>query len=141
MTAAKLVLSLQENIVRGTFRSHDQTQVLEQTVCTANIAVSSNASVQNGPVLSFGFQPQDFAAALLGPRLLWVVQAWMKRGTWVESSEWVSILELYLHVVVFTGWLAPVNVAAWSTGRLPLTLQTGSVPQAFVCEADYPLWP
>ena len=39
--------------------------------------------------------------------------------------------------VVSTGWLVPVNVAAWNTGRLPPTLQTGSAPQAFICEADY----
>ena len=135
---ANFVFSLQESIVRGTSRSHDQTQVLEQTACAADLAVSSNASIQNGQIVSFGFQPQDFADALLGPRFLWVVQTWMKQGTWVESSEWVAISELYLHFVVSTGWLAPVNVATWSTGRLPLTLQTGSVQQAFVCEADYP---
>ena len=133
---AKLVFSLQESIVRGTSRLHDQAQSLEQTTCV-DLAVSSNASIQNGLVVGFGFQPQDFADALLGPRFLWVVQAWMKRGTWVKSSEWVSILELYIHFVVSTGWLAPVNVAAWNTGRLPPALQTGSVPQAFICEADY----
>ena len=55
----------------------------------------------------------------------------------MESSEWVSILELYIHFVVSTGWLTPVNVNAWNTGRLPPALQTGSVPQAFICEADY----
>ena len=78
---------------------HDQAQSLEQTVC-ADLAVSSKASVQNGLVVGFGFQPQDFADALLGTRFLWVVQAWMKRGTWVESSEWVSILELYLRLLL-----------------------------------------
>ena len=92
---ANFVFSLQESIVRGTSRSHDQTQVLEQTACAADLAVSSNASIQNGQIVSFGFQPQVFADALLGPRFLWVVQTWMKQGTWVESSEWVSILELY----------------------------------------------
>ena len=133
---AKLVFSPQESIARGTSRLHDQAQSFEQTTCV-DLAVSSNASIQNGLVVGFGFQPQDFADALLGPRFLWVVQAWMKRGTWVESSEWVSILELYIHFVVSTGWLAPVNVAAWNTGRLPPALQTDSAPQAFICEADY----
>ena len=32
---AKLVVSLHESSVRVTFRPHDQTQVLEQTVCAA----------------------------------------------------------------------------------------------------------
>ena len=55
----------------------------------------------------------------------------------MESSEWVSILQLCLHFALSTGWLAPVNVAAWNTGRLPLAVQTGSAPQAFICEADF----
>ena len=99
--------------------------------------MSSNACIQNGLVVGFGFQPQAFVDALLGPRFLWVVQAWMKRSTWVKSSAWVSILELYLHFVVSTGWLAPVNVAAWNSGRLPPALQTGSAPQAFISETDH----
>ena len=79
---AKLALPLQDSTVRGTSRSHDQAQSLEQTTCAADLAAPSNASIQTGLVVGFGVQPQDAADALPGPRFLWVIQAWMKRGTW-----------------------------------------------------------
>ena len=42
-----------------------------------------------------------------------------------------------MHFVSSTGWISPVNVAKLGTGKLPLALQVGSAPQAFVHQTDY----
>ena len=135
---AKLVFPLQEEIVRGQHTaSSANLQAPLQPHPNQSLTLESHQIIQDGRPVSFQFQPQEFCDALLGPRFIWVLQAWMKQSPWVQSSEWVSILELYLNFVASTGWLAPVNVAEWDSGTLPLSLRTGSVPQAFVCEADY----
>ena len=135
---AKLVFPLQEEIVRGQHTaSSANLQAPLQPHPNQSLTLESHQIIQDGRPVSFQFQPQEFCDALLGPRFIWVLQAWMKQSPWVQSSEWVSILELYLNFVASTGRLAPVNVAEWDSGTLPLSLRTGSVPQAFVCEADY----
>ena len=135
---AKCVFALQEAIVRGQ-GSVPETSENGPPVAPvgATTVHSSHQLVQQGARLNFNFQPHDFSDALLGPRFIWVVQAWMLQGPWVQSCEWVSVLELYLHFVASTGWLAPVNVAKLGSGRLPTSLQIGSVPQAFVPVTDY----
>ena len=101
---AKCVFALQEAIVRGQ-GSVPETSENGPPVAPvgATTVQSSHQLVQQGARLNFNFQPHDFPDALLGPRFIWVVQAWMLQGPWVQSSEWVSVLELYLHFVASTG--------------------------------------
>ena len=135
--AAKQVYALQEAIVRGqgsSQRTHDSGA--PRAVEPISVQ-SSHELIQQGITINFDFQPQDFPDALMGPRFLWMLQAWMLQRTWVQTTEWVSILELYLHFVSSTGWISPVNVAKLGTGKLPLALQVGSAPQAFVHQTDY----
>ena len=109
---AKCVFAPQEAIVRGQGSVPETSENgLPVAPVGATTVQQSHQLVQQGARLNFNIQPHDFPDALLGPRFIWVVQAWMLQGLWVQSSEWVFVLELYLHFVASTGWLASVNVA------------------------------
>ena len=40
--------------------------------------------------------PVEFQDNLLGPRFLWVLQAFLRDQVWVQSDEAMSVLELYV---------------------------------------------
>ena len=76
--------------------------------------------------------PAEFQDGLLGPRFLWVLQAFLRDPEWVQSDEAMSLLEVYVLCVKRTGWLSPQNLADRPPGVRPCA-------SLFLTEVDYPL--
>ena len=106
--AAKCVLALQEAIVRARRRPRQKPVKLARLLHLLERRLSSRPTswCNRGAVPNVNFQPHDFPDTLLrpGPRFMWVVQARMLQGPWVQTSEWISVLALYVHFVASTGW-------------------------------------
>ena len=106
--AAKCVFALQEAIVRAQASTPEASETGPPVAPVGAATVqSSHQLAQQGAVPNVNFQPHDFPDTLLrsGPRFMWVVQAWMLQGPWVQTSEWISVFAMYVHFVASTGWL------------------------------------
>ena len=136
---AKCAFALQEAIVRGQ-GSVPETSETGPPVAPvgATTVPSSHQLVQQGARLNFNFQPHDFPDALLGPRFIWVVQAWMLHAFGFSLlngyPSWSSNCILWLLGV---GLALLMLLSYVLIGCLPPSLQIGSIPQAFVPVTNY----
>ena len=56
----------------------------------------------------------------------------------MDSGIAVSVLEMYISFVKNTGWMAPQNLATFTTGTKPPELAQCTAPSLFLTEAEYP---
>ena len=110
----------------------------EHALLTAPRVAPRSVPLLLGPPVSVqGLDRVEVLSALLGPRFCQVFRQYCLGQSWCKTESGVSLLELYLHFANATGWLSPVNVAAWQPSQLPMGL-VADVPACFVHETEYP---
>ena len=135
---AMLVFQLQQQMLCCAGSPQSKTRSVADTGVTALRVVPRSVPLLLGsPVSVQDLNRVDVSTALLGPRFCHVFRQYCLGQTWCKNDSGVSLLELYLHFASATGWVCPVNVAAWKPFQLPTGL-VADVPACFVHETEYP---